>query len=265
MTIFHNHKVVADNLPWLNDSSRNNFYKEAIQSSVQGKRVLEVGAGAGLLMQYALDAGAEHVTGVEIRKERAKFLNRLFESQGHKNYTILNADFMSVEKSMLSDIDVVICEQTGDQFNNDCQLLKVFDRLKDLDVVGIPDSYNIDVHVFDGQVEKTMPLVTNDSIPDTYQKALKSMVISEPTDSFENIWSTSINKGAIPVSIELDLTGYKDCTLYIDDYVSFKGKRCPYLTGYENWNKPYTYRIDDAKGIYNINFTDGLWKHEKKS
>ena len=72
MTIFHNHRVVSDNLPWLNDSSRNNFYKKAIQGSVQGKRVLEVGAGAGLLMQYALDAEAEHVTGVEIRKERAK-------------------------------------------------------------------------------------------------------------------------------------------------------------------------------------------------
>jgi predicted RNA methylase len=264
MTIFHNHRVVADNLPWLNDSGRNNFYKEAIQNSVRGKRVLEVGAGAGLLMQYALDAGAEHVTGVEIRKERAKFLGRLFQSQGHKNYSILNKDFMCLDKSVLSDVDVVICEQTGDQFKNDCQLMRVFDKLKDLDVVGIPDAYNIDVHVFDGKVEKAMPLVKNDSIPDTYENAVKSMVITDPTDSFENIWSTSISKGAIPITMELDLTGYKDCTLYIDDYVSFRGKRCPYLTGYENWNKPYTYHIDDAKGIYDIYFKDGKWNHKRK-
>ena len=264
MTIFHNHRVVTENLPWLNDSSRNNFYKEAIQGSVQGKRVLEVGAGAGLLMQYALDSGAEHVTGVEIRKERVKFLDRLFTSQGRKNYTILNTDFMSIDKSMLSDVDVVISEQTGDQFKNDCQLMRVFDKFKDLGVVGIPDSYNIDVHVFDGKVEKTMPLVKNNSIPDTYENAVKSMVLIEPTDSFENIWSTSINKGAIPISIELDLTGYKDCTLYIDDYVGFKGKRCPYLTGYENWNKPYTYHIDDARDTFNIYFKDGKWNHERK-
>jgi len=62
----------------------------------------------------------------------------------------------------------------------------------------------------------------------------------------------------------LDLTGYKDCTLYIDDHVGFKGKRCPYLTGYENWDKPYTYYIDDARGICDIYLKDGKWNHKKK-
>ena len=171
---------------------------------------------------------------------------------------------MSLDKSMLSNVDVVICEQTGDQFKNDFQIMRVFDKFKDFDVVGIPDSYNIDVHVFDGKIEKTMPLVKNDSIPETYENAIKSMVITEPTELFENIWSTSINKGAIPISIELDLTGYKDCTLYIDDHVGFKGKRCPYLTGYENWDKHYTYYIDDARGICDIYLKDGKWNHKKK-
>ena len=264
MTIFHNHRVVADNLPWLNDSSRNNFYKEAIQDSVQGKRVLEAGPGAGLLMQYALDAGAEHVTGVEIRTDRAKFLDKLFRSQGYKNYSVLNADFMSIDERMLLESDVVICEQTGDQFKNDCQLMRLFERLKNYDVITIPDSWSIDIHVYDGYVEPTVPFVSNDSIPSIYMEAVKEMAYPAPTETFGNIWGTSLQDGYKSVSIELDLTGYKDCTLYIDDHAGFQGKRCPYLTGYQNWNKPYTHHIEDAKGVYEIYFMEGAWKHDKK-
>ena len=264
MTIFHNHRVVADNIPWLNDSGRNKFYKDAIKSCVQGKRVLEAGSGAGLLMQYALDAGAEHVTGVEIRKDRAKFLDRLFQSQGHKNYTIVNSDFMTIDEQLLSGSDVVICEQTGDQFKNDCQIMLLFEKLKDHDVISIPGSWEIDLHVYDGFVESDMPLVSNDSIPSTYMEAVKAMAYPEPTELFRNIWQTSLRDGLKTVSIEVDLTGYKDCTLYIDDHVGFQGRRCPYLTGYQNWNKPHAHHIKDAKGIYDIYFTGGTWHHKRK-
>ena len=264
MTIFHNHKVVSDNLPWLNDTGRNKFYKDAIGLSVQGKRVLEAGPGAGVLMQYALDGGADHVTGIEIRKDRAKFLEKLFSFQGHKNFTIINADFMSMQEKFIKGFDVVICEQTGDQFKNDCQLLKLFNKLQDHEVISIPDSWTIDVHVYDGFVKSSVPLVLNDMIPQNYATAVREMSYPQPTEVLQDIWRTSLGEADKDLCFDLDLTGYKDCTLLIDDHVSFKGKRCPYLTGYQNWNKPYTLHIHDAKGHYRIYYSEGLWKHERK-
>lgn len=265
MTIFHNHKVVADNLPWLNDTARNQFYKSAIENTVKGKKVIEAGPGAGLLMQYALDAGAEHVTGVEIRKDRAKFLERLFASQGHENFTILNTDFMQLEESVLKGYDILVCEQTGDQFANDCQLMRMFEMTKHLDIAHIPNSWNIDIQVYDGHVPVASPLVSNDSIPAGYCESVKEFAYPQPTEVLDKIWATTSNQGHKDVAIALDLTGYKDCTIFIDDYVSYNDKRCPYLTGYQNWDKPYRLDIKDAKGQYKIFLRDGKWLHEKKS
>lgn len=263
MTIFHNHKVVADNLPWLNDTARNQFYKSAIENTSKGKRVIEAGPGAGLLMQYALNAGAEHVTGVEIRKDRAKFLDRLFSSQGHDNFTILNTDFMQLEESVLKESDILVCEQTGDQFANDCQLMRIFEMTKHLDITHIPNSWNIDVQVYDGHVPVASPLVSNDSIPALYRESVKEFAYPQPTEVFNKIWGTTSKQGHKDVAITLDLTGYKDCTIFIDDYVSYNDKRCPYLTGYQNWQKPVQIMIEDAKDHYNIYFEEGKWNHKK--
>ena len=264
MTIFHNHKVVADNLPWLNDTARNQFYKSAIEDTAQGKKVIEAGPGAGLLMQYALDAGAEHVTGVEIRKDRAKFLDRLFGLQGFENFTIINEDFMKIDEELLGAQDVLVCEQTGDQFGNDCQLMRIFEKTKHLNMLHIPNSWNIDIQVYDGVVPMAPPLVSNDSIPTKYTEAVKELAYPQPTEIFGKIWSTTSNQGHKDVAMTLDLTGYKDCTIFIDDYVGYNDKRCPYLTGYQNWDKPYRLDIKDAKGQYKIFLRDGKWLHEKK-
>lgn len=264
MTIFHNHRVVAENIPWLKDSARNQFYKSAIEDIVKGRRVLEAGPGSGLLMQYALDAGADFVTGVEIRKDRAKFLNEIFSSQGHKNFEILNCDFMSLDSSILKRHEIIICEQTGDQFKNDCQLPRFFDKVKHDNLITIPDTWSIDIHLYDGAVETSAPLVLNDTIPATYQSSIKQMSYPQATESFYDLWKVTNEEGYKDINIDLDLTGYKDCTILIDDHVSFKGKRCPYLTGYESWQKPVQIMIPDAKGHYNIYLEEGKWKHRKK-
>ncbi len=49
----------------MNDESRNTFYQSEIQSRCKNKVVLDLGCGTGLLTQYALEAGAKHIYGLE--------------------------------------------------------------------------------------------------------------------------------------------------------------------------------------------------------
>jgi len=70
------HDVVpAWHFAMLDDAQRNAAYEKAIRRAVKGKRVLDIGTGAGLLAMMAARAGAAHVTSCEtlgIVAERAQ-------------------------------------------------------------------------------------------------------------------------------------------------------------------------------------------------
>jgi len=48
-------------LPMLNDASRNQFYKKALDIAAPGRVVCDIGAGTGFLSILALQAGADIV------------------------------------------------------------------------------------------------------------------------------------------------------------------------------------------------------------
>lgn len=64
-------------LEMINDQVRNEAYRSAIQHKCWGKRVLDVGAGTGLLSQMAIEAGAATLTACEIEPELASVCKRL--------------------------------------------------------------------------------------------------------------------------------------------------------------------------------------------
>ncbi len=67
--------VPAWHFAMMDDRRRNTAYRAAIGRAVQGKRVLDIGTGAGLLAMMAAEAGAAHVTtceAVPIIAERAR-------------------------------------------------------------------------------------------------------------------------------------------------------------------------------------------------
>eukprot|EP00440_Ansanella_granifera_P067778 gb/GFBE01073526.1/.p1 GENE.gb/GFBE01073526.1/~~gb/GFBE01073526.1/.p1 ORF type:complete len:132 (+),score=24.48 gb/GFBE01073526.1/:1-396(+) len=56
----------------LNDSQRNDFFRQALSTKVQGKIVLDVGAGCGLLSMMAAELGAKGVLAVERCRDLAQ-------------------------------------------------------------------------------------------------------------------------------------------------------------------------------------------------
>jgi predicted RNA methylase len=58
------------NLPMICDFMRNQFYEDIIANNVQGKTVLDVGFGTGLLSIIALKHGAKQVIAYERNKAR---------------------------------------------------------------------------------------------------------------------------------------------------------------------------------------------------
>jgi hypothetical protein len=69
-------------LPMLNDTGRNQFYKQAIDRAAPGKVVCDIGAGTGLLSVLAVQAGAKHVIAVERDPARFEYLTQTVQRLG---------------------------------------------------------------------------------------------------------------------------------------------------------------------------------------
>ena len=53
--------LIEEHLPWLNDAGRNSFYQKIITENCKDKVCIDVGAGSGILTDYALEAGAKKI------------------------------------------------------------------------------------------------------------------------------------------------------------------------------------------------------------
>jgi predicted RNA methylase len=94
-------------LPMINDTGRNIFYKNAIESCVKDKIVVDIGTGTGFLSILAARAGAKKVYSVEQNLERFNFAKEIFAKLNltdtieiiHANYldTNLQADYFVSE------------------------------------------------------------------------------------------------------------------------------------------------------------------------
>jgi type II protein arginine methyltransferase len=67
----------------LEDKARNNAYEAAINRAAPGKKVLDIGAGAGLLTLMAARAGATRVTGCEYISVIAEQAQKIVEQNGY--------------------------------------------------------------------------------------------------------------------------------------------------------------------------------------
>ena len=72
-------------IPMLNDTGRNQFYKQALDRVAAGQVVCDIGAGTGFLSVLALQAGASRVIAVERDPGRFAYLNQTIKNLGLEN------------------------------------------------------------------------------------------------------------------------------------------------------------------------------------
>jgi hypothetical protein len=101
------------NLPMICDFMRNQFYEDIIANNVQGKTVLDVGFGTGLLSIIALKHGAKQVIAYERNKARYELgLDIIERCNLQDKIKLLNKKFRA---PCISDhsIDVIVTETVG--------------------------------------------------------------------------------------------------------------------------------------------------------
>jgi protein arginine N-methyltransferase 1 len=97
----------------LNDKVRCETYKNAIEASVKGKIVLDVGAGTGFLSVIAAKAGATHVYAVEY-SEMAEYAKQFINDNGcTDNITLIKRRMEDVNILDVPKVDVIISEWMG--------------------------------------------------------------------------------------------------------------------------------------------------------
>ena len=103
----------------LNDRLRMNAYRKAIFEVVKpGDHVVDLGVGTGILSEWALEAGAKRVTGIEMNKEILDHaLNRL--SKGGHQARFFPVNKVSFDVALEAPADVLISEIMGNIADNE--------------------------------------------------------------------------------------------------------------------------------------------------
>lgn len=232
--------IIYDHLPWLNDAGRNSFYKKVIKETCKDKICVDIGAGTGILTDYALESGAKKVYCVEIRKSRAQFLQKKYKN---KNVEVIEKDFL---KTDIKDADIFFIEQIGCQFNNNFSIKNFISHIGGAET--IPNRYLLKAYVYDEIInEQPKFLIDSDTLPKDFFKSSQYNLKIKPTEIFD-IYEINKHNANEDIKFTLDLSHYKHCTIFIDDEVYYNNQRCEYENTYREWpQKPYKIQITDAK------------------
>lgn len=98
----------------LNDANRNDFYWNAMKGVVEGKRVIDIGAGSGLLSLMAAKLGAREVLAIEASRDMADLaeLNAKHSGLDHRvNVVHSLSNEITLDKE--SQADVLVSETLG--------------------------------------------------------------------------------------------------------------------------------------------------------
>lgn len=250
------HPDVGVSLDFLNDVSRNIWYKEKIKSLVPGKVVYEIGTGVGLLGAYALEAGAKHYYGIDVRSSRAALCRNILSEIGYTNYNIFTGDFFDLKKQDVpQDVDMVICELTGYQFGNGFEMRNFWNHANQLfgkNWISLPDMWSVNAYVYEGIVGNNLPdylpktFLDDPSLPTGFHQAICKTDFVQPSQVIEGVLSLTPQTASKEIEFEIDLSGYRSATIVLSDQISYQGDTCRAVSYVKDWPGPIKLEIKNA-------------------
>lgn len=277
-----NHSAVQECITFLNDIPRNTWYRDNLRNLVAGKTIMEIGCGAGLLASYALEFGAEKYYGIDIRSNRVNFTRDLLKDLRYDSRAVVwTDDFCQLTADDIPrDIDILLCEQTGHQFQNNITMLQFWkhaNKIFSKDYVSMPDEWSIDVEVYAGVVNDHSELcpktfIHDDSLPLGYSDFVKKSQALAPISKHNSV--LKFNPATCDQNVEflLDLSNYSSATIVISDHIGYQGQRCNSISATTDWPGPIKITIPDAGTVIKFywdstrrnlpNYTKGFWAYE---
>lgn len=260
------HHVVSQCITWLNDVPRNAWWKNLLHQLSAENIVFEAGCGSGLLAAYALESGAKHYYGIDIRADRARFTTEILNRMGFQDkHTVWCADAARVLPDDLpAQVDIVLCEQTGHQMQNDFTIRQFWQRLQPIypNAVFAPDAWNLDAYIYNGCLDSNVAeyqpkiLLADLSLPLGYIEAMDSMDFVKPDLILADILKISSSEPLQPLEFFLDLSNYDSATVLLRDSISFQGNRCHSTSALGDWPVPVRIVINDARSKFRFWWND---------
>lgn len=277
-----NHSAVQECIIFLNDIPRNTWYRDNLRNLVAGKTVMEIGCGAGLLASYALEFGAKKYYGIDIRSNRVNFTRDLLKDLGYDNRaSVWTDDFCQLTANDIPDhIDVLLCEQTGHQFQNNITMLQFWrhaNKILPKNYVSMPDEWSIDVEVYAGVVGEHSELraktfIHDNSLPSGYSDFVKKSQAIMPVLKQDGVVKFTPTTCEQDVEFLLDLTDYSSATVVISDHIGYQGQKCNSISATTDWPGPIKISVPDAGALIRFywdntqrhlpNYTKGFWAYE---
>lgn len=132
-------------MPMINDTGRNRFYKQAIESSVAGKTVCDIGTGTGLLSILAIKAGASHVYAVEHDAGRVTLARSMFERLGVTDQiTLIEDNFLNTNIPA----DIYVSETINTQIFGE-NIIELAEHARQFGGEFIPGKFEITAQVYE--------------------------------------------------------------------------------------------------------------------
>jgi hypothetical protein len=169
-------------MPMINDTGRNIAYKQAIELTVPGKVVCDIGAGTGLLSILAAKAGASKVYAVEVDPGRANFLKHVIKQVGLEHVVeIINEDFLKTNIKA----DIYVSETINTQIFGE-NIIALSNHALQGNGTFVPSKFKIWLELYDDH--PIFPLVITESAAFEFQPDIDI----DPT--FENLINTQFQQ-----------------------------------------------------------------------
>lgn len=239
-----NHSIVDECLTFLNDIPRNRWYREKIQQLVKGKIVFEIGCGAGILAAYCLEFGAKKYYGIDIRQKRSDYTHHLLESLGydHNRFEILKGSFTDL--SELPRFDILLCEQTSYQFQNNFTIKQFWNHVNQLgitDFISLPDHWAVDAYIYPTALDSNLPeyqpklLLPDPELPRGFYEAVSRTDFVRPCQVVQNVVYVGPETASQPLEFVLDLSALPSATVVLQDRIGFGDDRCLSVSATTDW------------------------------